>query len=491
MELVSSESVFNEAKSALEGKDADGNAHPIDLDKSEKLLNELLNNNVGHPVVLYVLASLHLTRANYGLAIQLFTQITQAEPTFGEAWNNLAMAFRGINDWDKAVLCATKASKYIDHADVPTNVSGLHLNRGKPEIALEWAEKALAKAPDHVKAQWHKAMALLEMGRWDDAWEIHESRLTGGADRSIAERNYHGPDDMTPWWDGKAEGTVVIHGEQGMGDEIMFASCIPDAIATGATFILEPSPRLDGLFRRTFPTTFVHGTDDVDGRGWKLERAKPDFKIAMGSLPRLFRRNQSDCPGTPYLVPDPARRAWWGDKLKVCGNRPRIGLAWQGGVQQTRGEARSVHPSLVGPLFAAFDCTWVSLQYDQTAKACVDQVRGQGIDLYHWPKAVEAIDPETGKLSDLDELAALISQLDLVITVPQTAYHFAGALGVPCWVLVQTEPDWRLGVTGDTNAWYNSVSLIRQETKGDWTGPINEVAKRLGPWLAERDRKTA
>ena len=490
MQLVSAKDVFDEARQCLEGKTLDGKPYPKDLDKAEKLLNELLNNNVGSPQVLYVLAALHMCRANFGLAIQVLSQLTQANPQFGEAWNNLGLCFRGINDWDKAVFCMRQAGKYIDHPDIPCNLSGLHLNRNMAEKALEYANSGLAINPEHIKLQWHKAMALLEMHRFDEAWDLHESRLVGGANENIAPRNYHGS-ETTPWWDGKSKETVVIHGEQGMGDEIMFASCLPDAIATGAKIIFEPSPRLEKLFQRSFPETSVYGTDLVDGRKWIKTLGKPDSKCAIGSLPKFYRRTAESFPGTPYLVPDPQLKAWWGDKLRALGPKPKIGIAWQGGVSSTRVDARSFHPSLYAPLFK-HEAHWVSLQYDKTAKACVEEVkRDLGIEIAHWPKAVEARDPETGKPSDLDELCALMSNLDMVISVCQTTIHFAGALGIPCLCLTPSQPSWRYGaVEGPGMPWYKSVRQIRQKKEtSDWNPVIAEANAMLGRFLDKQERR--
>jgi tetratricopeptide (TPR) repeat protein len=485
VELVKADDIFTEAKCLLEGKKVDGSKGPKNLRKSEELLNELLNNNIGNPMVLYVLGSLYMECGNFGLAIQLLSQVTQVNPTFGEAWNNMAMAYRGANEWDRAVLCCTQAAKYIDNPDIPCNLSGLHLNRHMPETALKYAEVALEQDPNHVKAKWHKAIGLLELRRWEEAWPLHEIRLEGGANYNIASRNYHG-EEMTPWWDGKSKGTVVIHGEQGMGDEIMFSSCINEAIATGADIILEPSPRLERLFTRTFPEAIVYGTNDTDGRAWVAGLGKPDFKCAVGSLPKFYRRNDKDFLGTPYLIPDPDKQAWWGDKLKALGRKPKIGLAWQGGVQSTRNDARSFHPTQFQPLFEAHDVSWVSLQYDQSAQKNVEDVRNQlGVEIDHWPKAVEAVDPETGTPSDLDELAALISRLDMVVSVCQTAIHFAGALGVPCLCLTPSQPSWRYSaVESEVMPWYSSVTLIRQAVETtDWTPVIAEANDRLGKFL--------
>lgn len=488
VELVRAQDVFNEAKALLEGQTVTGELCPQDVDKAERLLNELLCHNVGNSSVLYVLGSLYLTKGYYGLAIQLLSQVTQVDQRFAEAWNNLGLAFRGVNDWDRATLSCRQAAKLMDRADIWCNLSGLFVNRHMPEKVLEFAERSLSKDPSYNKALWHKAMALLEMRRWGEAWEPHESRLTGGANHNIAERNYHGPDGMTPWWDGQAKGKVAIHGEQGMGDEIMFSSCIPDAIATGAEIILEPSPRLETLFARSFPEAKVFGTDHVDGRRWVGEIGPPDFKCGVGSLPKFYRPVESAFPGKPYLIVDRGKAAWWSDKLKALGPKPRIGLAWQGGVQSTRNDARSFHPILYAPLFR-HDVSWISLQYDETASLNVQEVKdATGVKIVHWPKAVEAIDPETGKPNDLDELAALMSRLDLVISVCQTAIHFAGALGIPCWCLTPSQPSWRYSaVESEAMPWYSSVRLIRQaEGTSDWLPVIERVDGMLGEFLAER-----
>ncbi len=492
VELVKATDVFEEAKALLEGVSLDGGPVDVDLDRSEALLNELLDNNPGNITIIYVLGTLHLAKRNNGLAIQLLAQTVRINPTFGEAWNNLALAYRGANDHDRAVVCCKKAFKYIQHPDIPTNISGLFLCRHKPDEALEWANIALEIKDDHPKALWHKATALLELRRWEEAWPLHESRLLGGANYNIALRNYHGKDEMTPWWDGKTstvgprKAFVVIHGEQGMGDEIMFSSCIQEAIDTGANILLEPSPRLDGLFKRAFPGAKVYSTNDPDGNAWIKKLGKPDFKCAVGSLPKFYRNSDKDFPGTPFLKPDPERKRFWGEKLRALGNKPKIGLAWQGGVQSTRYDARSFHPQEYAPLFQ-HDVDWISLQYDETAQRNIDEVAQAGMHITHWPEAVAAIDPETGKQSNLEELAALISNLDLVISVCQTTIHFAGALGIPCLCLTPSQPSWRYSaVESEVMPWYDSVTLIRQEVdSSDWGPVIADVEGRLRQFLAE------
>ena len=500
MILMAAQEIFDEARAYLEGvKLSDGSPHPVDVEKAISLLNELLNHNVGHSVLLHVLGSAYLAKGHFGLAIQLLSQVTVREPKMGDAWNNLGLAFRGVNDWQRAADCCDKAAKLLGQSLIWSNAAGCYLNRGLPHRVLERTQKALEINPDDIKAQWHKALALLELGRYEgDAWDLHEVRLIGGANENIANRNYHGA-ETTPWWDGKAAHVgeknrggwrplrVAIHGEQGMGDEIMFASCLPDAIATGAEIIFEPSPRVAGLMKRAFPDIKVHGTDAIDGKAWIDDWGHPDAKCALGSLPKFYRRSRSAFPSTPYLKSDPEKKAYWDTELKKKGDGFRVGLAWQGGVPQTRVETRSFHPRLFAPFFD-LDVQFVSLQYDPTARQNVGEVLEQyGVEIVHFPKAVEARDPDTGGPSDLEELAAIIDCLDLVITVPQTAYHIAGGLGKPTWVLTPSEPDWRLRVEGDDDPWYGSVRLFRQEPgTREWEPVIAQVREALGKFVTPR-----
>lgn len=488
MEHVSAQQLFDQGCAFLEGRDRKGNAHPLDYDKAEHLLNLVLNHNPGNPLVLNMLAAVHINKQHPGLAQQLLAHVCQTNPNYGEAWNNLAIACRLAQDWDRAQKCGMKAAELSDSAITWSNLSGLHINRGTPEKALEYADKSLAKDPNHVQAQWHKGIALLEMQRWSEAWEYHEARLRKGANEEVAERNYHGPDGTTPWWDGSDDpGLLVVHGEQGMGDEIMFASCIPELLWEwrDSKKVIEPSPRLERLFRRSFPDALVYGTDDTDGRRWVGELGRPDHKIAIGSLPKIYRPDVSMFPVTPYLIADPEKTAHWRRVLDDLGPEPKIGIAWQGGVEATRVDARSFHPRMFAPLFK-HKASFISLQYDTTARQNVADVKNElGVTIHHYPEAVEARNPQTGQPSDIDDLAALINELDLVITIPQTCYHVAGGLGVPTWVLTPNEPDWRLGVEGDTNPWYGCVKLIRQpmEDGRDWAPTIARTAEMLGEWL--------
>jgi ADP-heptose:LPS heptosyltransferase len=200
------------------------------------------------------------------------------------------------------------------------------------------------------------------------------------------------------------------------------------------------------------------------------------------------------------MVPDERKRALWGEKLRFLDHgrsRPNIGIAWQGGVETTRFAARSFPPETYLPMMGAVDANWISLQYDTTAQECVDRVRANhGVKIHHWPEAVEAIDKVTKKNRNIDDLVALISRLDLVVSVCQTAVHIAGALGVPCLCLTTSEPSWRYGVGGrgenEDMPWYGSVKLIRQERgMRDWAQAIEDATANVLAFNTCRERERA
>tara|TARA_Y100000310_G_scaffold323853_1_gene384855 strand:+ start:7886 stop:9361 length:1476 start_codon:yes stop_codon:yes gene_type:complete len=466
---------------------------PQNLDAAEAIYNEILNHATTHPFVEYCLATLHMERGNIGLAIVLFHDALKGDPTFAECWNNLGMCLSFAQHpqaSDKAYARALELQP--ENADILSNRAGLRINAGRATEALDFANSAVRHKPEHRQARFHKALALLELGRWSEAWDWHESRLeppdsNDGIQAGVALRNYSGdPEKPTPWWDGKSPGRVVCHGEEGLGDEIMFASCIPDALARGVELIFEPNPRLERLMARSFPDVHVRGTHYLDGREWTEEIGEPDFKLACGSLPKFFRRAAKDFPRTPYLKADAARTNEIFQTHGALSGKPRIGIAWEGGVNSTHVHLRSMNLTALEPILQ-HDVHWVSLQYTpDAARNAAAYTEQTGIEIHHWPDIVSAP-------ADLDEMAALVSGLDLVITVCQTALHLCGGLGVPCWVMTPSKPAWRYGLTAPTMAWYGDwVKLYRQKTTNlwtkddDWSEVVAQIADDLTTLLSER-----
>ena len=414
-----------------------------DLDGAEKIYNKLLSKNMENHWLLYLLGTIQLQKGYTGLAANIFKQALTIDKDHGPSLCNLGYAYKAENrseDAEKAWLAATKLMP--DDPDLWANLSAVHCDTGITDQSLKYVEKALTLDPKNKTALWNKGLCLLQDRDWS-GWELYEHR-------ALKQRSYS---RTLPKWQGEKGKVLVIHGEQGLGDEIMFASCLKEAIRDSKKVLVECEPRLRNLFARSFPEAIVIGTHDVTGKEWPSD-FKPDCWIAIGSLPGIYRKD-GVFPGKPYLLASNEKRKFWRGQLS---NRPKIGLSWQGGVNHTRVEDRSISPERLKPLLE-LDADFVSLQYTPGAR---DDALKLGIK--HWPAAAEP--------TDYDETAALVSELDLVITVCCSVVHLCGALGVPCWTLVPSRPSWRYGTEGDL-PWYKSVKLYRHKT--NWDDLIQEV----------------
>lgn len=478
--LVKTDELLNRARSLI----FEGSAQ--NLDKAEHILSAVLNGKPTDPFPLYLMGSLFHMKGAYGVAYHLLVEAAKGYPR-GPIFNNLALVLQKLGLHEQAESAFQEAIRLHQKHDgaVPDetycNLAGIFVNAGRAADCLRYANLALKSNPDNVKAQWNKALALLELQQWGEAWEWHESRLQKGhSGVSIAMRNY-AQEGMTPWWDGTSPGFVVVHGEQGLGDEIMFCTALEDAARVrGVEMVVECSPRLEKLFARSFShlsNVTVIGTNETDGKEWRDGRPV-DYKIAMGSLPKFWRKREQDFPRTNYLKADPALVSEYRNRIPP--GRMRVGVAWQGGALSTHIDLRTLWlPAL--KLVLQQDADFVSLAYHEGARDNIKDLRDEtGLDIHHWPEAVEAP-------ADMDHLAAVIAGCDLVITVSQTALHVAGALGVPCWVMVPSKPDWRLGMTREHTAWYGPhLRLIRQKMGEDWGPVIERVALDLRGLIEQR-----
>jgi hypothetical protein len=434
------------------------------LPEASRILDVMLGAMPDNPSILYLrAAALQSVGDKFnGISIALLEKAVSVASDYAAAWINLGCAYREENKMREAACCWERAIALAgEDADVCANMASLHADCGRPAEAMRWIEKALALNPGQPDANWSRALALLTRRDWDEAWTAHEWRLgrRGHHARQLAD---------APRWDGRRlEGLLCITGEQGIGDEIMFASCVPDAMALASHVVIECTPRLVPIFGRSFGVPCFETEEKVLAAGFK-----PDAQIPLGSLPMHFRRHGVDFPGSPYLAPDPQRAARWAERMGALGPRPWIGLSWLGGTKATRVHERSLDPALYAPLMGAHTC--VSLQYGGEL-AAADAAR---VGLTHWPEA--AGDQE------YEETLALVSVLDAVVTVSTAIFHAAGSLGIPTHILVSTTPTWVHGDGGVYMPWYRSVTQWRQEKAKDWAPVVARVHEHLLQQIAHR-----
>ena len=442
-------------------------------DKAEQAYMVLLNAAPHNAQLLYLAGTLHLQRAQYGLALHLLQAAVIQAPDFVEARINLgAAAFRlGRLEQARTVLEQALALQ-PEHPDILASLAALYVHDGQPQHVLEYTNAALAHRPGHPAARWNAAQAHLELGEWAAGWEHYSAGyLTGDRER----KRYPALGDL-PDWEGAAGQRVLVHGEMGLGDEILFASCLPDFQARSAAVVFDCHPRLEPLFQRSFPGVRVIGTRKTDEPVWP-DPPQVDAVCGIGDLPGYFRTQATDFPTrSSYLMPDPAKVETCRRRLAALeGTGPRVAIAWRGGTTPTRSNLRSIPPRQWGPILAS-GATFVSVQYGPEAAG-----EAQALGIPHWQAAID----------DLDEQAALLAACDLVISVCQTAVHLAGALGVPCWCLTPARPAWRYGVQGDGMPWYPSVRLWRQSAEEEahdapWGAVVDRVAAALREWIRTR-----
>jgi tetratricopeptide (TPR) repeat protein len=439
-------------------------------------------------------------RGAWQSAIGHFQLAIAQKPDFAEALHNLALAFRHVGELDQALSAAEEltthhprqAHHWILLAELRLNggqiepsqlalARALELDPGNPNIYLTQAAlyaaqrqyadaqgvltTALVLSRDNPDIQLEMGHLQLLLGRLATGWDLIEARknVTHSPVRRFTLPEWRGEDIS-----GKS---LLVHAEQGLGDTIMFAHCVPDLLGRISDVVIEVSTKLAPLFSRSFPTATIVGRDpqavDMD---W-LQRLSPSvgYQIPIGSLPKHFRREPDQFPDhAGYLKADPERVAYWRERLGNDG-RPVVGLAWQGGLLHTGRKQRSFSLHEWGAQLRDFPVRWVSLQYGESAAQEAANAVHQGLNLSHWPDT----------LKDQDDVAALTCALDSVVTVCSTQAHLTGALGRPGWVLTPFNPNWRYGAEGETMLWYPSLRLLRQTAPGDWSGPLNALRQRL------------
>lgn len=430
----------------------------VDLHRSGDLAgataryNQILNREPFNSGVLFLMGDIAVRQGCNGTAINLLSNSLSVNPTPG-AYVALGCAYRAENFYDEACKAWEAALKMEPSSEAYNNLASVYSDHGRPEKALGYVNEALRLDPGNTNAMWNRSLALLTQKRWPEAWRDHEHRFDPRI-QSVSTRRNLG----CPVWDGKTPGLrIAVHGEQGVGDEVMFLSMLQDLINMHKEVVVEVEPRLMDLVERSFGVR-TYGNE----KAMRAHEAPFDAVVPLGSLGMTFRLTDEQFPGTPYLKPDPERVAYW--RKRFCqegGKKPIIGVAWQGGAKETRIQQRSINAKMLDFCKRG---TVVSLQYGEQAEAAA---RKNGYLFY----------PEsTG--SDLDEQAAMVAACDCVVTVAQTLVHLAGSLGVPAHVLTPLYSSWRYG-QGDSMVWYNSVKLHRQKADGDWGHPLAEVKREI------------
>jgi tetratricopeptide (TPR) repeat protein len=416
-------------------------------------------------------------------AVANYRQALLLNPIHADAHINLGNALKEQGQFAEAISCYRQAVHINPlQADAHHNLSIAVTPFGLFEEALEHNAEALRLQPDHVEARWQRSLLRLLHGDFEAGWRDYEQRWT---QPHIKARTF-----QQPRWDGTPFGgkTLFVYAEQGLGDTIQFVRYLPMVKARGGTVLFGCPPGLESL------CTGLAGVDQLIGGGATLPPF--DLQVPLLSLPALVGTNLASIPAViPYLHADPGLVAYWREELKSLDGF-RIGITWQGSPKNTSDRFRSFPLSQFETLARVPGVQLVSLQ-----KGPADQPDQEP------ERRLQAPSPSTKAFPYLDlsdrldtkgaflDTAAVMMNLDLVVTVDTAIAHLAGALGVPVWTLLMLTPDWRWLLDRTDSPWYPTMRLFRQKQVADWTEVIQCVAVEvqarisLSPALARGNEK--
>ncbi len=440
-----------------------------DVPKAISIYQTLLNRLPHEQRILLNLADALLRMDLNGVAANLLISILSRNPECVSAWVHLGLAYRKENLFELSEEAYNRCLALPDGKTVEaySGMASLFSDSCEPDKCLIYADKALAinrGLPEDgatYSGYWEKSLALLTKREWEEGFDLYEyrKRLPQWDSReTIIGKNW----ENTTVEDRKNAKSIYIHGEQGVGDEIMFASALAplliDTYPNIKDVTIEVNPKCVGLFQLNFPhAKVIHKAPTTP--------LYVDIKVAMGTLlaPSYFPWGR-----TAYLTSiNWAIYDLYKEELHRLGPPPYIGIAWIGGAKTTRAEFRSIPLELFDPIRKLGTC--ISLQYENNPG--VGQLREHHKLVSLGPLSVGG---------DLLHQAMTLMLCNMVVTCQQTLVHMCGATGTNCFVMLPSNPHWRYGVEGESMPWYGDNLVLLRKNKGEsWKSLFERTHDRI------------
>ena len=439
-----------------------------DLAGATALLRNVLELSPDHPDALHLFGLAALKAGKPGPAVRLIERAIAQRPRDSGFHGNCGEAFRLLGDLDRALDHLSQAVELDPgNADAWCNLGSVLRASGQVAKGIAAYRKALAVDPAHANAHFNLGLALLVTGDFAEGWGEYRYRWET-VQRSLVRTA--GP----PIWRGEDLRGRAIHvfHEQGLGDTIQFARYLPLLAGMGADVVFECPVEFHRLLA-------CLGSVKLLPMGAPIQAC--DYQSPLLSLAATLGTDLETIPArVPYLAPPQDLAEGWKMQLGPSGGVVRVGLCWAGNPQHVNDRNRSCRLTQLSRLATFPDVTFHSLQKGD-----------QGGWSHRAPSSIRLTD-WTSELRDFADTAALISNLDLVITDDTAVAHLAGALCVPVWILIPFAPDWRWLLGREDSPWYPSARLFRQSRRGDWRDPIASIAESLGRFrTASRSRPRA
>ncbi|MGD0462614.1 MAG: tetratricopeptide repeat-containing glycosyltransferase family protein [Tepidisphaeraceae bacterium] len=431
--------------------------------EAEKIYRRLLIEAPQQPDVPNLLGSICAKSDRMEEAEELFRRAVRLNGDFAEYHKNLAAACRRLGKTDEAIAEARRAIELeADYAEAYLNLASALIDAGRQGEAAAAMARTLEIRPDYAEAHYNLAIQLLLHGDFERGWKEYEWRTR--LKSPIAAREF-----SAARWDGGDLGgkTILLWGEQGLGDVIQFVRYVPRVLERGAKVVLEVFMPLVRLFQHS-----VQGVK-VAIAGQPLPSFDVHFPIL--SLPLALGTTLAAIPApTPYLAAPAELVRLWGRRFNDGGRSLRVGLVWAGRRMHINDRNRSMRLNQLAGLKDIAGASFYSLQKGPPRAQIADGAfAGRLID---W----------TDQLDDFADTAGLMANLDLVITVDTAVAHLAGAIGKRTWLLLSTPPDWRWLLERSDSPWYPTMQLFRRNRADDWSGVIASVAEALGREIDSR-----
>ena len=443
-----------------------------EYEKSYEIAYGWLRLDPNDPAALCVVVKCLCDTEKMAIAYSLAKRLTEIAPDAAVSWLNFGRCSGDLWRYKEAERAYKRALELAKDdttkSSICVNVSCMMVDHGRFKEAEKYARQAIVFNPNSTKGKANLGFCQLAQRDWAEGWKNYRYCI-GENGRYFAQYNDE------PLWNGE-EGNIVVYGEQGLGDEISFAQMLPDmqkwCDTHNSRLIVDVQHRLKPLIQRTFPDIEVHGSRSQ--KYCDFDASVTDYSISIGQLGEFFRTKDEDFTGKPYLKADPDRAGMWKHLFKSK-KKPVIGIGWQGGTWKTATKFRQLTLEQLLPILKSVDAHWVSLQYKPSGKK-IEEFRKEHPE-------IDIVEYAHGTLSsDYDDTVAMISAMDMIVTMQTTTVHVAGGLGIPCWAFVPRTSQWRYGEEGEDFPWAKSVRIIRQNTDGVW----DDVMEKTGEELANQ-----
>ena len=407
-----------------------------------------------HPDALHALGVIAQRSGNSKLAADFITRAIKVAPSVAAYHNNCGEVYRALGEYDLAIDCYRKAIEINPDYSYAYQNLGIALQvQGRTIEAISACETAIAFSPNDPDAHFTLSGVLLASGDYARGWREYAWHRKSPGFASIASRL------REPAWTGQpiTAGTVLLYAEQGYGDAIQFIRYAPLVAERCARVLVKCHAELESLF------------DSVSGKVKVIKRDEPlppfDMHAALVDMPGIFGTELNSVPASvPYLRAPCERVEAWNRKMDLGKRAFRVGLAWAGNPANSENRNRSCTLAAFAPLSEVHGVVFYGLQKGGSAQDPPGSMRF--IDIGQ-------------EIGDFSDTAAVIENLDLIISVDTSVAHLAGALAKPVWTLLSFAADWRWLMNRANSPWYPTMRLFRQSRPGAWFEMHSEVATEL------------